>query len=211
MENNLLGIAPLSEGGGPRSGGGCPLHAKTKSTSKLPRVRQQKAVFFDRDGTLNVDVHFLHDPKDFRWMPEAREAIKYVNDAGCLAIIITNQSGVARGYYPESDVLRVYDWMKHDLKRIGAHLDAIYYCPHLPEGSVPAYAIDCDCRKPKPGLLLRAIEEHNIDPAASVLIGDGDRDVECAERAGVKGVKYMGGSLLDVVKQALHLFSIRPN
>ena len=163
----------------------------------------QPAVFFDRDGTLNVDVHYLHRPEDFEWLPGAREAIKYVNDAGYLAIVITNQSGVARGYFPESDVLRVYDWMNEDLATIGAHLDALYYCPHHPHGSVPEYTKDCTCRKPKPGLVLQAIEEHHIDPAASVLIGDGDRDVECAERAGVRGVKYEGGSLLDVVKKAI--------
>ena len=171
----------------------------------------QPAVFFDRDGTLNVDIHYLHDPEDFVWTPEAREAVKCANDAGFLAIVITNQSGVARGYYPERDVVRVYDWMNEDLARIGAHLDGLYYCPHHPAGSVKRYAIDCDCRKPKPGLVLRAIREHDIDPARSVFIGDSDKDVACAKNAGVRGVKYEGGSLLDVVKQALHLFSIRPN
>ena len=166
-----------------------------------------KAIFFDRDGTLNIDVHYLHDPADFRWMPGAREAIKYANDCGFLAIVITNQSGVARGYFPESDVLRVYDWMNEDLKSIGAHLDAIHYCPHHPQGSVPAYAKDCDCRKPKGGLVERACKDFAIDKTASVLIGDGDRDVACAEHAGVRGVKYDGGSLLEVVKRALHLNS----
>ena len=156
-------------------------------------------------------VHYLHDPKDFAWTEDAREAIKYVNDAGYLAIVITNQSGVARGYYPESDILRIHDHMNADLQKIGAHIDALYYCPHHPQGSVPAYTCDCDCRKPKPGLVLRAIEEHAIDPKRSVLIGDGDRDVECAERAGVRGIKYEGGSLLEVVKRALHLFSIPSN
>ncbi len=163
----------------------------------------QPAVFFDRDGTLNVDVHYLHKVEDFQWMPDAREAIKYVNDAGALAIVITNQSGVARGYFPERDVLRIYDHMNDDLAKIGAHLDGLYYCPHHPQGAVKKYAVDCDCRKPKPGLILRAIEEHDIDPARSVLLGDGDRDIECAERAGVRGVKYEGGSLLAAVKQAI--------
>lgn len=167
------------------------------------KIILQRAVFFDRDGTLNVDIHYLHNPEDFEWMPGAREAIRYANDCGFLAIVITNQSGVARGYYPESDVLRVYDWMNKELAKIGAHLDGIYYCPHHPQGVVQEYAIDCDCRKPKPGLLLRAIEEHDIDPETSVFIGDGDSDVACAERAGVRGVKYTGGSLLDVVKRAI--------
>ena len=85
-----------------------------------------KAVFFDRDGTLNVDIHYLHRPEDFEWIPEAKEAIKYVNDHGYLAILVTNQSGVARGYYPESDVRLVYDWMNEQLAVVGAHLDALY-------------------------------------------------------------------------------------
>lgn len=171
--------------------------------SDCEKNRLRHAVFFDRDGTLNVDIHYLHTPEDFQWMPDAREAIRYANDQGYLAIIITNQSGVARGYYPESDIFRVYDWMNEELAKIGAHLDGIYYCPHHPQGSVPAYTMDCDCRKPKPGLLLRAIKEHSIDPKASVFIGDSDSDIVCAERAGVYGVKYEGGSLLEVVKEAI--------
>lgn len=98
---------------------------------------ENKAVFFDRDGTLNVDIHYLHRPEDFIWIPDAKEAIRHVNDRGYLAILVTNQSGVARGYYPESDVQHVYDWMNSELQKVGAHLDALYYCPHHPEGTVP--------------------------------------------------------------------------
>ena len=91
---------------------------------------ENKAVFFDRDGTLNVDIHYLHRPEDFIWIPGAKEAIRHVNDRGYLAILVTNQSGVARGYYPESDVQHVYDWMNSELQKVGAHLDALYYRPH---------------------------------------------------------------------------------
>ena len=163
----------------------------------------KKAVFFDRDGTLNVDTDYLYKIEEFRWEEGAVEAIRHCNDKGWLVIVVTNQSGVARGYYTEADVERLHAWMNEDLQKHGAHIDAFYYCPHHPHGSVPEYTKDCTCRKPKPGLVLQAIEEHHIDPAASVLIGDGDRDVECAERAGVRGVKYEGGSLLDVVKKAI--------
>ena len=159
-----------------------------------------KAVFFDRDGTLNEEVHYLHKIEDFKWIEGAIDAIKYCNDNGYLAIVITNQSGVARGYYPESDIMKLYNWMNNDLAKYGAHLDGIYYCPHYPTGKVKEYAIDCDCRKPKPGMLFKAQKDHNIDLKSSYLIGDGVRDVECAEAAGVKGIRYAGGNLLEFLK-----------
>lgn len=154
-----------------------------------------KAVFFDRDGTLNEEVHYLHKIEDFKWIEGAIDAIKYCNDNGYLAIVITNQSGVARGYYPESDIMKLYNWMNTDLAKYGAHLDGIYYCPHHPAGKVKEYAMECDCRKPKPGMLFKAQKDHNIDLKSSYLIGDGARDVECAAVAGVKGIHYDGGNL----------------
>ena len=158
-----------------------------------------KAVFFDRDGTLNEEVHYLHKIEDFKWIEGAIDAIKYCNDNGYLAIVITNQSGVARGYYPESDIMKLYDWMNDDLAKHGAHLDGIYYCPHHPTGTVKEYAIECDCRKPKPGMLFKAQKDHNIDLRSSYLIGDSARDVECAEAAGVKGIMYKGGNLYQYI------------
>lgn len=162
-----------------------------------------KAVFFDRDGTLNEEVHYLHKIEDFKWIEGAIDAIKYCNDNGYLAIVITNQSGVARGYYPESDIMKLYDWMNADLAKHGAHLDGIYYCPHHPTGKVKEYAIDCDCRKPKPGMLFKAQKDHNIDLKSSYLIGDGARDVECAEAAGVKGIRYVGGNLYQALTEGM--------
>ena len=162
-----------------------------------------KAVFFDRDGTVNEEVHYLHKIEDFKWIEGAIDAIKYCNDNGYLAIVITNQSGVARGYYPESDIMKLYDWMNADLAKHGAHLDGIYYCPHHPTGKVREYAIDCDCRKPKPGMLFKAQKDHNIDLKSSYLIGDGVRDVECAEAAGVKGIRYTGGNLHQALTEGM--------
>ncbi len=162
-----------------------------------------KALFLDRDGTLNVDTDFLHRIEDFVWLPGAPEAVRWANDHGYLVIVVTNQSGVARGYFPEEDVQHLHDWMNEDLKRFGAHIDAFYYCPHLPDGPLPAYAKVCDCRKPKPGLIEAACRDYDIDRNASLLIGDAPRDVECAERAGVRGVRYEGGSLLDLVVKEL--------
>ena len=164
---------------------------------------QNKAVFFDRDGTLNVDVHYLHDPADFVWIEGAMDAIRWANVHDYLVVVVTNQSGVARGYYDEAAVHRLHDWMNVQLAAYGAHIDAFYYCPHHAEGSVPAYRTVCDCRKPAPGMILRAIAEHNIDPAASVLFGDAASDVAAAEAAGVRGVCYTGGSLCACVQTAL--------
>ena len=162
-----------------------------------------RAVFFDRDGTLNEEVHYLHKIEDFKWIEGAIDAIKFCNDNGYLAIVITNQSGVARGYYPESDIMKLYNWMNNDLAKYGAHLDGIYYCPHYPTGKVKEYAIDCDCRKPKPGMLFKAKKDHNIDLKSSYLIGDGVRDVECAETAGVKGIRYAGGNLYQTLTEGM--------
>lgn len=162
--------------------------------------RLRKAVFFDRDGTLNVDKNYLHRIEDFEWLGDAPQAIRWANDNGFLAIVITNQSGVARGYFPEDDVRRLHEWMNEDLARFGAHIDAFYYCPHLPDGSVAAYAVECGCRKPKPGLIERACADFGIDRSASVAVGDAPRDVECAEAAGVRGVRFEGGSLTELLR-----------
>lgn len=162
-----------------------------------------KAVFFDRDGTLNVDVHYLHRSEDFKWIPEAKEAIKYVNDHGYLAILVTNQSGVARGYYPESDIRLVYDWMNEQLAAIGAHLDALYYCPHHPTGTVPEYTRVCTCRKPSPQLINDACVKYHIDKQQSYFVGDTDTDMKCAANAGIKAVRYQGGSLLQAIKSSI--------
>ena len=164
---------------------------------------RNKAIFFDRDGTLNVDVHYLHDPADFVWIEGAIAAIRWANAHGYLVIVVTNQSGIARGYYDEDAVRHLHDWMNAELAAHGAHIDAFYYCPHHTEGSVPAYVKQCDCRKPAPGMILRAIVEHDIDPAASFLFGDAASDVTAAEAAGVRGVHYAGRSLLDCVRNAV--------
>ncbi|MBO5515020.1 MAG: HAD family hydrolase [Schwartzia sp.] len=160
-------------------------------------------VFFDRDGTLNVDKDYLHTIEEFEWIEDAPQAIRWVNERGFLVIVVTNQSGVARGYFGEEDVKRLHEWMNDDLKRFGAHIDAFYYCPHLPNGSVAPYAMECDCRKPKPGLVQRACDDFDIDRGASIMIGDKSRDVECAEAAGLRGVLYEGGSLVALLEQEL--------
>ena len=166
-------------------------------------AKLRRAVFFDRDGTLNVDKNYLYKIEDFEWLGDAPQAIRWTNEHDYLAVVITNQSGIARGYFCEEDVRRLHAWMNDDLNRFGAHIDAFYYCPHLPDGSIPAYTKVCDCRKPKPGLIEHAIRDFSIDRAASLGIGDKPRDIECAEAAGIRGVLFEGGSLLKLLQKEL--------
>lgn len=155
----------------------------------------RRAVFLDRDGILNVDRGYVFRPDDFEWISGAIEAIRRINAAGYLAIVATNQSGIARQYYTQSDFTALTDWMQRELAARGAKLDAIYHCPHHVEGSDPVLAVACDCRKPKPGLLLRAMAEFDIDPKQSFLVGDKLQDMEAAQAAGVSGYLFEGGNL----------------
>ena len=164
---------------------------------------KNRAVFFDRDGTLNIDTHYLYRSEDFQWTPGAVDAIKYCNDHGYLVIVITNQSGVARGYYTEADVHHLHEWMNIDLAKHGAHIDAFYYCPHHVDGTVPEYTKQCDCRKPSPKMVNDACVDFSIDKNQSFLFGDAERDMQCASQAGVIGIRYNGGNLLRYIEHAL--------
>ena len=150
---------------------------------------KDKAVFFDRDGVLNVDVDYLYKISDLRWVEGAREALAYLTQAGYKIFVVTNQSGIARGYYTVAQMQELHDFMQQEIKAGGGKITKFYYCPHHKEGKVAEYAKDCDCRKPKPGLLLQAAKDFNIDLSQSIMIGDSDRDVEAGEAAGCKSVK----------------------
>ena len=163
-----------------------------------------KAVFLDRDGVLNVDTINLHKVEDWQWIEGAREAIKFCNDNGYLAIIITNQSGVARGLFTLEDVNRVHNFAQGELYKFGARIDAFYICPHVADGTVAPFNIECDCRKPKPSMVLQACKDFDIDVSQSYFIGDKERDVECGKNAGCKGTCLFDGvNLLDSVKKML--------
>lgn len=149
---------------------------------------KHKAVFFDRDGVLNVDHGYVYKKEDWQWTPGAIDVIKWCNDNAYLVIVVTNQSGVARGYYTEAEVVDLHEWVNSELKKFGARIDAFYYCPHLSDGTIRQYATDCDCRKPKPGMLIRAMQDFNIDRDGSVLFGDKPGDIEAANNAGVRGL-----------------------
>ena len=154
---------------------------------------KQKAVFLDRDGTINKYVGFLRNINDFELIDGVTEAIKKINQSGYLAIVVTNQPVIARGEVTWEELNEVHKKMATLLGKDGAYVDAIYVCPHHPdkgfEGEMPEYKIVCDCRKPKPGLLMQAAKHFNIDISQSIMIGDSDRDVEAGEAAGCKVVK----------------------
>ncbi len=161
---------------------------------------KDKAVFFDRDGVFNVDVDYLYRIEDLVWVDGAREALAYLCKLGYKIFVVTNQSGVARGYYTIEDVNKLHAHMASELEKCGAKVEKFYYCPHHKEGKVEEYSIDCDCRKPKPGMLLQAFAENDLDKEECFLIGDSKRDVEAAEAADIKGYLFKGGSLLEFVK-----------
>ena len=148
----------------------------------------KRAVFLDRDGTIIEDVGFVRRVEDVKLLPQAAQAIAKLNGAGWAVVVVTNQSGVARGLHTEQDVAATNQRMTDLLKRQHARLDAIYYCPHLPEGKVPEYAVVCNCRKPRPGMILQAATDLDIDLARSVMIGDAPRDVEAGLAAGTRAV-----------------------
>lgn len=153
---------------------------------------RQKAVFLDRDGTINEYVGFLTDIHEFRLMDGVAEAIQKINESGYLAIVVTNQPVIARGEVSFTGLQEIHNKMETLLGQKGAYIDAIYFCPHHPdkgfEGERVEYKISCDCRKPKPGMLYKAAEDFNIDLTSSWMIGDGKNDIEAGKKAGCRSV-----------------------
>jgi D-glycero-D-manno-heptose 1,7-bisphosphate phosphatase len=154
---------------------------------------KRRAVFIDRDGTLSEEVGYVNHPSRFLLFPYAAPAIKLLNENEWLAIVVTNQAGVARGYFSEEMVERVHQSLNQNLERDGAKVDAIYYCAHHPSVGESPYRLDCDCRKPKPGLIRRAVAELDIDLQQSWMVGDRYGDVELARNAGVKSAFVLSG------------------
>ena len=159
---------------------------------------KQKAIFLDRDGTINKYVGFLRNIDDFELIDGVAEAIRKINESGYLAVVVTNQPVVARGEVSFEELEEIHSKMETLLGKEGAYLDAIYYCPHHPhkgyEGERPELKIDCDCRKPKPGMLLKAAEDFNIDLSKSWMVGDGENDIQAGINAGCKTVLLSNGN-----------------
>ncbi|ACG79755.1 histidinol-phosphate phosphatase [Phenylobacterium zucineum HLK1] len=170
-----------------------------------PDPIQRPALFLDRDGVLNEDRGYVHRWDDFDWIPGARETIAAFNRAGWIVVVVTNQSGIGRGYYTEEDMHALHARMNEELEGAGARVDAIYFCPEHPEAPVERYRHpDPPNRKPNPGMILQALAEWPIDRERSILIGDKPSDLEAALRAGVRGLLFEGGNLRDfLAKQDL--------
>ena len=144
-----------------------------------------KAIFLDRDGTINIDHGYVHQIDDFEFIKGSINALKKLKEMGYLLVLVTNQSGIARGYFTEAQFLQLTEWMDWSLAEQGVDFDGIYYCPHHPDGK-GEFKEDCSCRKPKPGMLLDAMKALNIDPQQSIMVGDKIEDIKAGINAKVK-------------------------
>lgn len=150
-------------------------------------VKMHKALFLDRDGIINIDSGYVSKFSDFVFVDDLFPFLKKTQDAGYKLIIVTNQSGIARGYFTEADFVHLMKEVDAKMQEQRIQIEATYYCPYHPDGKVEGYSIEHFDRKPSPGMILRAIDEHQIDPLQSYIIGDHMRDIEAGHKAGLKG------------------------
>ena len=169
------------------------------------------AAFIDRDGTLTEEVGYVNHPGRLRLLPRSAEAIRRLNAAGVAAVVVTNQAGVARGYFSEEVLQATTAELQKQLKRAGASLDGIYICPHHPTEGEPPFRAQCECRKPKPGLVLRATSELGLDLTASTVIGDRPSDLAMADAVGARGVLVLTGYGLGEWEYRRQTFPVTPH
>ena len=167
----------------------------------MPAARP--ALFLDRDGVINVDQSYVFSREDFEWVDGAKAVIRCFNDMGWWVFVVTNQSGIARGYYTEEQMQALHDWMSAELGATGAHIDRIYHCPFHEDGVIPRYTRDSYDRKPQPGMLIRAMTDFPVIKERSFLIGDKQADLDAAKAAGVRGFLFTGGDLAAFADWAL--------
>lgn len=172
-----------------------------------------KAVFLDRDGVINVDHAYVHKAEEFEFIDGVFDACQLFQSLGYKLIIVTNQSGIGRGYYSEQDFHALTEWMLGEFKARNIEIDDVYFCPHHPEKANDPYRIECDCRKPQPGMLNRGIEKFNLEPKNCVMFGDKGSDMKAAKAAGFgrkilvlsgQSLKQQDLDLADEVWQSLH-------
>lgn len=156
---------------------------------------KNRAVFLDRDGTINVEKNYLHKTEDFEFLPNAIEGLKMMQEDGFFLFIISNQSGIARGYYTEDDLKKLHGYMLLKLQEAGIWITDIAYCPHLPDAAVRKYKKDCECRKPKTGMFYQMVEKYQIDLEHSYAIGDKERDLEICRNTGCRGFLIRTGEM----------------
>lgn len=171
----------------------------------------QVAVFLDRDGTINKEVGYINHLDRFELIPRIAEAIRLLNGLGLKVIVVTNQAGLAKGYFDEGLLARVHRKMEHALAEKGAWVDGIYYCPHHPEAVREEYRKNCDCRKPKTGLVERIAREHDLDLKRSYIVGDKIEDVEFGQRVGAKGIMVLTGYGKGQWEHQRHAWSVQPD
>jgi D-glycero-D-manno-heptose 1,7-bisphosphate phosphatase len=174
-------------------------------------VVSRPAAFIDRDGTLTEEVGYVNHPKRLRLMPRSAEAIRHLNAAGIAAVVVTNQAGVARGYFSEDVLHATNAALVEQLKQAGAHLDGLYVCPHHPTEGEPPFRAQCECRKPKPGLILRAATELQLDLASSTVIGDKASDLVAARAVGATSVLVLTGYGLGEWEYRRETFTVTPD
>ncbi|OLC00990.1 MAG: D,D-heptose 1,7-bisphosphate phosphatase [Candidatus Rokubacteria bacterium 13_1_40CM_68_15] len=169
------------------------------------------AVFIDRDGTLTEEVGYVNHPQRLRLLPRSAEAIRRLNEYGIAAVVVTNQAGVARGYFSEDVLHAVTAQLAAQLKQAGAHLDGIYVCAHHPTEGEPPWRADCDCRKPKPGMFLQAATELGVDLGTSTVVSDKASDLAIAPKIGARSVLVLTGYGLGEWEYRRHAFATRPD
>lgn len=186
-----------------RGGPALEIGPKVLTFGAPPGAATGRLALLDRDGVLIVDHVHVSAREQVEWIAGVPQAIRSLRETGHAVVIVTNQAGIAKGLYSEEEFVELMRWFVSVLARDGALIDAVYYCPHHPTDGHPPYLVDCPCRKPKPGMLLRALEDAQATPAHSLMIGDKQTDMHAAQAAGVPGYLFSGGDLGEFVRRVV--------